>query len=95
MDIVDSTIEGVKAIIVKTLGIEDRAATLDASTPLLGSMPELDSFAVVELATSLEKQFDFKIDDSDFTAEVFETVGTLADFVKKNSGLGQGKSGES
>ena len=50
MDISDSTLEGVKAVIVKTLGIEDRADTLDASTPLFGSMPELDSFAVVELA---------------------------------------------
>ncbi len=95
MDIVDPTIEGVKAVIARTLGIEDRAATLDASTPLLGSMPELDSFAVVELATSLEEQFGFKIDDSDFTGDVFETVGTLAEFVRKNSGSGQGISGES
>ena len=47
-------------------------------------MPELDSLAVVELATSLEEQFGFEIDDSDFTGEVFETVGTLAEFVEKN-----------
>jgi acyl carrier protein len=83
MDISDSTIEGVKAVIVKTLGIEERADTLDASTPLFGSMPELDSFAVVELAASLEEQFGFQIDDSDFSGEVFETVGTLAEFVEK------------
>jgi acyl carrier protein len=80
----DSTLEGVKAIIVKTLGIEDRADTLDASTPLFGSMPELDSLAVVKLATSLEEQFGFTIDDGDFTGEIFETVGTLAEFVDKN-----------
>ena len=86
MDIRDSTLESVKAVIVKTLGIEDRAATLNASTPLFGSMPELDSFAVVELATSLEEQFGFEIDDSDFTGEIFETVGTLAEFVEKKSG---------
>jgi acyl carrier protein len=83
MDISDSTIEGVKAVIVKTLGIEERADTLDASTPLFGSMPELDSFAVVELAASLEERFGFQIDDSDFSGEVFETVGTLAEFVEK------------
>ena len=83
MDISDSTIEGVKAVIVKTLGIEERADTLDASTPLFGSMPELNSFAVVELAASLEEQFGFQIDDSDFSGEVFETVGTLAEFVEK------------
>ena len=50
MNIDDRTLETVKAVIVKTLGIEDRAATLNASTPLFGSMPELNSFAVVELA---------------------------------------------
>jgi acyl carrier protein len=86
MDISNSTLEAVKAVIVKTLGIEDRADTLDASTPLFGSMPELDSFAVVELATSLEEQFGFEIDGSELTGEVFETVGTLAEFVEKNRG---------
>ena len=86
MEISDSTLEDVKAVIVRTLGIEDRAGTLNASTPLLGSIPELDSIAVLELATSLEQRFGFEIDDSDFTGEVFETIGTLAEFVKKNRG---------
>jgi acyl carrier protein len=85
MEIRDSTLERVKTIVVKTLGIEDRAHTLNASTPLFGSVPELDSLAVVKLATSLEEHFGFVIDDSDFTSEVFETVGTLAKFVERNS----------
>jgi acyl carrier protein len=84
MDTYESTVERIKTIIVKTLGIEDRAETLDASTPLFGSMPELDSLAVVKLATSLEEQFGFVIDDSDFTSDVFETVGTLAEFVERS-----------
>jgi acyl carrier protein len=85
MDINDRALETVKAAIVKTLGIEDRASTLNASTPLFGSMPELDSFAVVELVTSLEEQFGFEVDGSDFTGEIFETVGSLAEFVVKAS----------
>jgi acyl carrier protein len=85
MAINDPTLEAVKAVIVKTLGIEDRAATLNASTPLFGSMPELDSFAVVELVTSLEEQFGFEIDGSEFTGEIFETIGTLAQFVEKKT----------
>ena len=86
MDIHNSTLEAVKAVIVQTLGIEDRAGTLNASTPLFGSMPELDSFAVVELATSLEQRFGFEIDGSEFTGEIFETVGSLAGFVEKKRG---------
>jgi acyl carrier protein len=81
MNIDDRTLEIVKAVIVKTLGIEDRAATLNASTPLFGSMPELDSFAVVELLGSLEEKFGFEIDGSEFSGEIFETVGSLAEFV--------------
>ncbi len=54
---------------------------LDASTPLFGELPELDSLAVVELAAALENRFDIEIDDEEFTGEVFATVGSLADFV--------------
>lgn len=77
------TIEDLKGVLVTTLGIQDRAATIGPSTPLLGSLPELDSLAVVELAQALEDHFGFTIDDSEFTGETFETVGTLADFVER------------
>lgn len=80
----DSTFEGVKAVLVKTLGIQDRADSIDESTPLFGSMPELDSLAVVELAAALEEEFGFEIDDDDFSGEVFESVGTLVEFVRQH-----------
>lgn len=82
MNVDEATLEAVKATIVKTLGIDDRATSLTATTPLFGSMPELDSLAVLQLATSLEKQFSFEIDGSEFTGEIFETIGSLAEFVQ-------------
>jgi acyl carrier protein len=72
-------------VLVRVLGIEDRAATIDADTALLGELPELDSLGVVELAQALENRFDVVIDDDDFTAEVFATVGSLAAFVDSRS----------
>jgi acyl carrier protein len=78
------TLDRVKVVLVKSLGIQDRAHTLDASTELFGSLPELDSMAVVTLAVNLEREFDFAIDDEDFNGEVFETIGTLAEFVEQN-----------
>ena len=82
MDLTASpTLDGVKAVLVETLGIEDRAATLDASTPLLDNLPELDSLAVVELVARLEQRFGITIDGEDVTAEVFETVGSLTALV--------------
>ncbi|WP_407180096.1 acyl carrier protein [Bradyrhizobium sp. STM 3562] len=87
MDINDRTFDAVKAVLVKTLGIEDRAGTLNRSTALFGSMPELDSFAVLELLTSLEEQFGFEIDGSEFTGDILETVGSLTDFVATKTTL--------
>jgi acyl carrier protein len=75
------SLDDVIEVLVRTLGIEERASSLDAETPLFGSMPELDSLAVVELAAALEDRFDIVIDDDDFTGEVFETVGSLGAFV--------------
>jgi acyl carrier protein len=74
-------VHAVIEVLVSTLGIEDQASTLNASTPLFGELPELDSLGVVELAAALEERFDIEIADEDVTGEVFETVGSLADFV--------------
>jgi acyl carrier protein len=84
MNFSQDTLDRVKVVIVKSLGIQDRAHTLEASTELFGSLPELDSMAVVTLAVNLEREFDFEIDDEDFTGDVFETIGTLAEFVEQN-----------
>ncbi len=80
-DTTDTTLAGVVEVLARTLGIEDRAATLTRDTGLFGELPELDSLGVVELAAALEGRFDIEIEDEDFTGEVFETVGSLTDFV--------------
>jgi acyl carrier protein len=41
MDLTGTTTEDVKAVLVSVLGIEDRAASIDADTQLLGNLPEL------------------------------------------------------
>lgn len=83
MEATRSTLDAVIDVIVTTLGIEERADTLDTSTPLFGSMPELDSLAVVELVTAIEERFGFYVDDDDFSGEIFETVGSLTEFVEQ------------
>lgn len=76
------TLDGVRAVLVSVLGIEDRADAIGADTGLLGELPELDSLAVLELAAALEDRFGIVVDDTDFTGDVFATVGTLAAFVE-------------
>ena len=82
MDLTSPTLLGeVKAVLVDTLGIADRAASIDATTELLGNLPELDSMAVLELVAALEQRFGITVDDEDVTAEVFETLDSLTAFV--------------
>jgi acyl carrier protein len=78
-------IDAVKAVVVETLGVEDRADTLDASTPLLETLPELDSMAVLELVLELEERFGITVEGEDVTAEVFETLGSLTAFVESKA----------
>jgi acyl carrier protein len=77
-----ATVDDVKAVVVETLGVQDRADAIDAATPLMGSMPELDSLAVVELVLALEDRFGITIEGEDVTAEAFETLASLSALVE-------------
>lgn len=69
-------------ILDEVLNLRGRSAGFDRGTPLLGSIPELDSMAVATVITSLEECFGFAVSDDEIDGATFETVGTLADFVK-------------
>lgn len=74
----------VKAAVVETLGIENRAETIDATTPLLGALPELDSLAVLELVVELERRFGITVEDEELSADAFATLGALTEFVSEH-----------
>jgi acyl carrier protein len=74
-------IDKVKLVLRDSLQLGDRVALFDAETPLFGSLPELDSMAVVNVVTALEERFGFEIEDDEINAETFETVGSLSAFV--------------
>ena len=76
-------IEEVKIILRDTLQLGERADELTATSPLLGSIPEFDSMAVVTVLTMIEDEYDIAIDDDEVSAENFETVGALANFVSR------------
>lgn len=84
MESVTRTVEigDVKAALVETLELEDRANSIDARTPLLGALPELDSMAVLELIVVLEERFEITVEDADVSAEAFETLASLTDLVQ-------------
>lgn len=69
-------------ILDEVLQLGSRARDLTAESPLLGAIPEFDSMAVVSVLTSLEEEYDFYAEDDEIDASIFETVGSLADFVE-------------
>lgn len=76
------TEQKVKQVLAAVLNLGDRVARLEATTPLLGAVPELDSMAVVSLLTALEEKFGFTIEDDEVDGRTFATVGNLVAFVE-------------
>ncbi|GJJ03145.1 hypothetical protein RugamoR64_36830 [Duganella rhizosphaerae] len=76
MPLIDQVCQTLRA----TLGLAKMP--LNQDTRLLGSVPELDSMAVVNLIVALEQQFGITVDDDEINARHFSTVGTLAAFVQ-------------
>jgi acyl carrier protein len=80
-DVIETTTtDDLIEVLTEVLGDEH---TFTEDTLLFGSLPELDSLALVELITNIEERFGFEMDEDDITAEVFESVGSLSAFVDK------------
>ncbi len=76
------TLERVRSILRDALQLGSRADRLTLDSRLLGAIPEFDSMAVVTILTMIEDEFGVIIADDEVGADVFETVGTLAQFVE-------------
>jgi acyl carrier protein len=76
-----ATFEEVKAVVVATLDIRDRAGDLVPDSDLLGSLPELDSLAVVQLLVALQDRFGIEIEADEVVSDMFETLAQLTAFI--------------
>lgn len=75
------SLEELKALIGEVLQISDRMDKLGENDILLGGIPEFDSMAVVSLLTVIEENYGIMIDDDEVSADNFETIGSLLEFV--------------
>ena len=76
-------LDDVKKVVGGALQIGARADLMDATAPLLGAVPELDSIAVVNLITALEEHFGITVADDEIDASTFETLGALTQFIQR------------
>lgn len=75
------TVDKLRRIFAEVLGLGARAQVLEPATPLLGSLPELDSMAVATILVAIEENFAIQIDDEDIGADLFATFGALAQYI--------------
>jgi len=77
--------EVIKRILVSELKISATVLeTINSTTPLLGRGIGLDSSETVALIVGIEEQFKISVPDSDLTADLFENIGTLTEYVFRN-----------
>ena len=70
-----------KRILHAQLGASYAPTYFQTETPMLGTIPELDSMAVVGILTAIEDEFEVQIQDDAISVDVFRTFGALSDFV--------------
>ena len=75
--------EDIKTMLADVLSLGARKSQLNESTPLLGSIPELDSMAVVNVINVMEDRFGISISDDEISADTFATLGSLVAFVRQ------------
>jgi acyl carrier protein len=72
-----------RRLLAEVLQLNAKRAALTPESRLLGEIPEFDSMAVVAVITAIEERFGFTVEDDEISADVFETLGTLAAFVEQ------------
>ena len=77
------TISTLKTVLDTTLNLQGATAGWTAETKLLGSLPELDSLAVVTVITAIESTFKISIYDDEINADIFASLGSLSEFVEQ------------
>lgn len=69
-------------ILRSVLQLDATSVRIDGNSALLGSIPELDSMAVVSVLTAIEERFGVAVDDDEIDGRTFASVKSLASFVQ-------------
>ena len=76
----------ITSLLTSSLGMPEGSLLALPSTRVLGAIPEMDSMSVVTILISIEEQFGIVVHDDEVDATIFETVGSLAGFVRSKLG---------
>ena len=72
----------IKQVIIRTLSLEVNAEEIDDEDALFGGGLGLNSMATIEIIVGLEEEFGIEVPDEDLRVELFDSVQTMADYVR-------------
>lgn len=72
----------VRNVLEEVLPAHGHAMALSTHQRLLDAFPDLDSMAAVSIITLLEERMGFVIEPGELDGTVFETLGSLVEFVE-------------
>ena len=72
----------VKQVIIRTLSLEVDTEEIDDEDALFGGGLGLNSMATIEIIVGLEEEFGIEVPDEDLRVELFDSVQTMADYVR-------------
>lgn len=61
----------------------DESVPLTEDTYLMGGFPEFNSLTITTLIVEIEDNIGCEVSDDEISGEIFETVGSLAEFVQQ------------
>lgn len=70
-------------ILDQSMNLRGAGLSFVSDTKLRGSLPQLDSMAVVAIITAIEEQFGIEFPEDALEGATFETVGTLAECIDR------------
>ena len=76
-------LEIVLKVLDSELNLRGKALTFTEDTKLRGSLPQLDSMAIVSVITALEEQLGFTFPEDQLDGAIFDSVGSLVDCVTR------------
>lgn len=81
----EELIKELKEEIINELNLEDLTPDdIDANAPLFGDGLGLDSIDALSLIVILEKKYGLKIENPEDGKQIFHSISTMAEYIKKN-----------
>ena len=84
----ESIEDTVKQMIVERLFLDIEPADIGDDKSLFDEYG-VDSVAVLEIVVGLEETYGLSFEDEDFSPQLFETVSSIADYVRSRQGEGK------